>query len=224
MVSRNALNLMRAEMRMIEPSGIVAAGRDSIMVRVPYAAGLNCSVNTGTFVAVDSLTLATAAFAGYAWRDTTVNSAYTYVATGTAPTAGLDASCAGVGLAVIPGGMQLILSPAVGTAVVGAPLLLYQIVNYKIAASTLVPGRTAIWRIVTGGASEEIAVPFDTSSRFRFYIAGATTAQDAAPGVLSTIAGLELVLVGESERSSPGTGEPESAASRVAIFFRNSVQ
>lgn len=223
-VSRNALNLMRSEMRMIEPNGIVAAARDSIVVRLPYAAGLNCSLSTGTFVPVDSLTWATAVFAGYAWRDTIVNSAYTYVASGTAPVVGAATSCTLAGLDVIPDGNQLVLAPAIPTAVVGAPLFLYQTIKYKIAASTLVSGRTAVWREVTGGASEEIAVPFDTSTHFRFYEAGNTTPQDAVPASLNQIAGLELVLVGESERSSPGTGAPESRESRVAIFFRNSVQ
>jgi prepilin-type N-terminal cleavage/methylation domain-containing protein len=224
-VSRNALNLMRSEMRMIEPNGIVAAARDSIVVRLPYATGLNCSLSTGTFVPVDSLTWATAVYAGYAWRDTVLNSAYAYVATGgTAPAAGLSTSCTLAGLDVIPGGNQLVLAPAIPTGVVGAPLLLYQTIKYKIGASTLVSGRTAVWREVTGGAAEEIAVPFDTSTHFRFYEAGNTTPQDAVPASLNQIAGLELVLVGESERSSPGTGAPESRESRVAIFFRNSVQ
>ena len=35
--------------------------------------------------------------------------------------------------------------------------------------------------------------------------------------------GLELVLTGESERNSPGTGTPESSDVRVSIFFRNAV-
>ena len=221
-VGRNALNLMTAEMKMIEPRGIVAASTDSITIRLPYATGLMCSANTGTFVGIDSLTQATAVYAGYAWKDTLSTATYAYVVSGTAPTAGLAALCTGVGLAVVPGGRQLILA-AIPTAVVGAPLMLFQTVTYKIAASTLVTGRTAIWRRVTGGATEEIAVPFDAGSYFRFYVGG-TAAQDAVPGTLNTMTGLELVLVGESERNSPGTNAPESSEARVAIFFRNSVQ
>jgi prepilin-type N-terminal cleavage/methylation domain-containing protein len=223
-VSRNALNLLRSELRMVEPLGIVAASADSLTVRLPYATGLNCSLSTGTFAAIDSLTQATAVFAGYAWKDTISSSTYNYVASATAPAAGLPASCTTVGLAVIPGGRELILSAAIPTVVVGAPLLLYQTVTYKIAASSIVPGRTALWRRVTGGANEEIAVPFDPTTRFRFYTIGGTTAADAVPSPVTTMSGVELVLVGESERPSPGTNAPEEQATRVAVFFRNSVQ
>lgn len=223
-VSRNALNLMQAEMRMIDQRGIIAATADSLTIYVPYATGLNCALSTGTFAGIDSLTQATAGFAGYAWKDTLPSATFTYVTSSTAPVAGLAATCTAAGLAVIPGGRQLILSPAVPTAVVGAPLVLFQTVTYKVAASTLIPGRTAIWRKVGSAAAEEIAVPFDATTRFRFYGAGDVAAEDAVPSPVNTIAGVELVLVGESERSSPGTNAPESVETRVAIFFRNSVQ
>lgn len=223
-VNRNAVNMMRAEMRMIEPRGIVAAAADSIRVRVPYATGLNCSLSTATFAPVDSLTWATAAYAGYAWRDTTAASTNTYVASGAALSTGLTASCTAVGLAVVPNGRVLVLSPNIPIATVGAPILLYQTVTYRFANSTLVPGRRALWRRVAGGANEEIAVPLDASSRFRFYVSGGVTAQDAVPASLNTMTGVELVLEGESERTSPGTGAPESANTRVSIFFRNAVQ
>jgi prepilin-type N-terminal cleavage/methylation domain-containing protein len=223
-VSRNALNLMRAELRMVEPLGIVAASDDSIRVRLPYATGLNCSISTGTFAPVDSLTWANAIFAGYAWRDTTAGASYAYVTSNTAPTAGLAASCTAAGLSEIPDGRTLILSPAVPTATVGAPLLLFQVVTYRFANSVLVPGRIALWREVSGGTAEEIAVPFDANSRFRFYAAGSVTAQDAVPGTLSTMRGVELVLRGESERLSPGTSVPEGSDSRLSILFRNAVQ
>ena len=209
---------------MIEPRGIVAATADSLTVFLPYATGLNCSLSTGTFAGIDSLTQATAVFAGYAWKDTLASATFTYVTSVAAPVAGLAASCTTVGLGVIPGGRQLILSPAIPTAVVGAPLVLFQRVTYKIAASTLVPGRTAIWRRVGTGVAEEVAVPFKSTTRFRFYGAGAVVASNTVPSPLNTMAGVELVLVGESERSSPGTNAPESAETRVAIFFRNSVQ
>jgi len=223
-VSRSALNLMRSEMRMIEPNGLVAASEDSVRVRVPYAMGLNCSLSTGTFLAVDSLTWATAAFGGYAWRDTSAGATYNYVSSTTAPNlGGLSTSCTAVSLTPIPDGRVIVLSPAIPTAVVGAPVFLYQVVTYRFAASTLVPGRTALWRQV-GGTAEEVAVPFDDDSRFRFYAAGATTAQDAVPSPINTTAGVELVLRGESERTSPGRGGPELSTTRVAIFFRNSVQ
>lgn len=223
-VSRNALNLLRAEMRMIEPRGVTLANADSLRVNLPYAMGLNCSLSTATFVPVDSLTWATAVFAGFAWRDTTSGATYTYQASNTAPVAGLTTSCTAVGLSVIPSGPVLVLSPAIGTATVAAPVFLYQTVTYHLGPSTLIPGRTALWRTVTGGTSEEIATPVDDSSIIRFYVAGSTTAQDAAPSPLSDMIGVEFVLRGESERISPGTLAPESSETRVSIFFRNAVQ
>jgi prepilin-type N-terminal cleavage/methylation domain-containing protein len=223
-VSRNALNLMRTEMRMIEPAGITAASGASITVRVPYAMGVYCAANTVTFVPVDSVTNATAVFAGYAYRDTALNAPYTYVASGTAPAAGTVTDCTTTAaITPLTGGATLSLSPAFGVLSAGAPVLLYQTVTYSLGASTLVTGRTALWRSVAGGATEEIAVPFDASSAFRFYVSGGTTSQTAAPGTLGTISGLELVLIGESERDSPGTNAPESSTTRVSIFFRNAV-
>lgn len=222
-VPRSAFNLMRAELRMVEPLGVLAAEPDSLTVYLPYAVGLNCSLSTGTFGAVDSLTLATAAFAGYAWKDTAATATYTYVASGTAPAPGLATSCTAAGLAVVPGGQQWTLA-GIPTTVVGAPLMLLQRVTYQIANSVFEPGRLAVWRKVAGGASEEVAMPFGANSRFRFYVAGATTAQDAAPGTLSDLRGIEMVLIGESERISPGTNAFESSESRVSIFFRNAVQ
>lgn len=223
-VTRNALNIMRSEMRMIEPTGVLAAGADSLTVYLPYAVGLNCSLSTGTFIPVDSLVWATATYAGYAWRDTADNAAYTYATGATAPANGLATSCVAAGLAAIPNGRTLVLSPAIPTAVVGAPLMLVQIVTYKFANSTLSPGRIALWRNVRGGASEEIAVPFDAGSGFRFYIAGSTAAQAAVPSPLNTIRGVEIVLRGESERTSSGSGTPEESSARLSILFRNAVQ
>lgn len=222
-VARSALNLMRTEMRMIDPRGIVAAGADSIRVRLPYATGLHCAAGVGTFAPIDSLTRATVVYAGYAWKDTTAAATYTYVASATAPTNGLATACTLAGLGTVPGGPIWNIG-ATPTTVVGAPLLLYQVVTYRIAGSTLIPGRRAVWRQPLGGTAEEIAVPFGAGTRFRFYIAGANTAQDAVPSPVTTMTGVELVLVGESERSSPGTLAPESRVSRVAIFFRNAVQ
>jgi prepilin-type N-terminal cleavage/methylation domain-containing protein len=223
-VTRNALNIVRDEMRMIEPRGITAASSTSITVNVPYAMGIYCSASTATFVPVDSLTRATAAFRGYAYRDTSLNSPYTYVNSTTAPSAGTETNCTGTpGITPVSGGQTLSLSPAFPSLAAGAPVMLYQTVTYSLAASTLVPGRTALWRTVTGGAAEEIAVPFQNTAIFRFYVNGGTTSQTAVPSPLNTITGIELVLVGESERNSPGTNAPESRAVRLSIFFRNAV-
>jgi prepilin-type N-terminal cleavage/methylation domain-containing protein len=223
-VTRNALNIVRDEMRMIEPRGITAATTTSITVNVPYMMGVNCAASTVTFVPVDSLALANAVFRGYAYRDTALNASYTYVSSTTAPTTGLPATCSvGPGITPISNPHTYVLTPALPVLAPGAPVFLYQTIRYRLAASTLVPGRTALWRDVTGGLSEEVAVPFQNTAIFRFYVNGSTTSQAAVPASLNTITGIELVLVGESERNSPGTNRPESKSVRLSIFFRNAV-
>lgn len=226
-VSRNALNIVRDEMRMIEPRGITVATDTAITVRVPYAMGVYCASSTATFVPVDSLIYAQAAYAGYAYRDTALNATYTYVAKTAAPSAGTSTTCSGTpGITPITGGALLTLSPSLpGSLPAGAPVLLYQTITYTLGPSTLVPGRTALWRRVTGGQAEEIAVPFRNTAIFRFYVSGADTTQAAAPAVgsLHTISGIELVLIGESERTVAGRSGPEASSVRLSIFFRNAV-
>lgn len=225
-VSRNALGIVRDEMRMIEPRGIIAATTTSISVRVPYAVGVYCSNSTATFVPVDSLAYAQATFRGYAYRDTALNANYTYVpiSGSTLPSAGALSDCTGTpGITPITGGRTLALSPAFPSLPGGSPVFLYQTTTYSLAASTLVAGRTALWRSVSSGPTEELAVPFQNTAIFRFYVSGALTSQATVPGTLNTITGIEIVLTGQSERNSPGTGTPESASTRVSILFRNAV-
>jgi len=224
-VSRNALNLMRQEMRMIEPRGIVAASADSLRVRLPFAVGIYCGANTISFAPVDSLIWAQARYSGYAYLDTLSTSVPTYVAAGTGTlTSGLAATCTLNGITAVPNGQVLIVAPNFPITTIGASAFLYQEVTYRFAASTLVSGRTALWRSVVGGTAEEVAVPFDATSRFRFYNAGSTTAADTVPTVLRNMTGIELVLRGESERTSPGVATPSEELTRVPIFFRNAVQ
>lgn len=223
-VSRNALNIVRDEMRMIEPRGIVSASDTALTVNVPYAMGVYCASNTATFVPVDSLTWAQAVYAGYAYRDTSLNAGYTYVAKSGALTNGASSTCTGApGITPISGGPLVVLSPALPSLPGGAPVLLYQTVTYRLAPSVLVPGRTALWRRVSGGVSEEIAVPFQNTAIFRFYVSGSSTAQNAPPATLSSITGIELVLVGESETRVAGRSGPETSSVRLSIFFRNAV-
>lgn len=222
-VSRNALNLTRSELRMVEPRGILAATRDSLTIRVPYLMGLYCSASTAMFVPTDSLSLATAQYGGYAWRDTTSGSAYTYVVQTAALSVGASALCTGVGLATIPNGTIRTVAPVLGVLAPGAPFFLWQTVTYKFATSTLVPGRRALWRRAGSAAYEEVAVPLDTASRFNFYTTG-TTSSTTVPSPLNTMRGIEILLYGESERTSPGKTTPEESLQRVSIFFRNAVQ
>lgn len=222
-VSRIALNLTRSELRMAEPNGIVAASRDSIRIRLPYLMGLYCGGNTGMFVPTDSLSLAQAQYGGYAYRDTAAGASYTYVSSTTALSGGLAATCLLAGLDTIPNGPRYVVAPAIASLAVSGPIFLWQTVTYRFAASTLVPGRMALWRQAGSAAAEEVAVPLDTASRFNFYTTG-TSSSTTVPSPLSSTRGIEMLLYGESERTSPGQTTPEQVLQRVSIFFRNAVQ
>lgn len=222
-VSRNALNFTRSELRMVEPRGVLAATRDSITIRIPYLVGLYCGSSTAMFVPTDSLTLATAQYGGYAHRDTSAGSAYTYVVQTAALSNGSASTCTSAGLTVIPNGPIRVVAPAIGTLPTAAPFFVWQAVTYKLAASTLVPGRLALWRKAGSAAAEEVAVPLDTASRINFYTTG-TTSTTTVPSPLSTMRGVEFLLYGESERTSPGKTAPEEYLQRISIFFRNAVQ
>lgn len=223
-VSRQALTILRDELRMIEPRGIVSATTTTLQVRVPYAVGVYCTGNVALFPPVDSLRFASAVFRGYAVRDTAVNAAYQYVASTSTPVAGTASTCTAPPVAITRPDTSWRVLALPGSALslsAGAPVLLFQTITYAFAASTLVPGRTALWRRVAGGAEEEVAVPFANTAAFRFFVSGGATSQGTPPQEVDRLTGVELVLVGESERSSAIRGTPESAPVRLAVFFRN---
>ncbi len=222
-VARNALGIVREEMRMIEPRGIASATTTALVVRIPYAMGVYCSNSTATFVPVDSLTYAQAIYGGYAYRDTLPGAFYTYVSKVSNPSTHVGTDCTGApAITPIVNGRTLTLTPVFPGLAAGAPVLLYQTITYSLAASVLVSGRTALWRTVSGGVAEEVAVPFENTAIFRFYVAGSLTSQATVP-TLNLMTGIEIVLNGQSERNSPGQSTPESASTRVSIFFRNAV-
>ncbi|MEK7240346.1 MAG: type II secretion system protein [Gemmatimonadota bacterium] len=220
-VTRNARNIVQTELAMVEAGGgVVAASNDSITVRMPYAWGVYCAGGTVLRLPVDSAMYAMASLAGYAIKDTTTAGVYAYTATTTAPTAGTATDCTTTaGITAPTDGAYLSLSPSpTGTA--GAPVLLYQLITYKFAASGLVSGKLGLFRRVGTGAAEELVAPFDTTAMFRYYNLYADTAQTTVP-TLTNIRGVELKLDAQSINRSSGQSAPESASIRTAIFFRN---
>jgi prepilin-type N-terminal cleavage/methylation domain-containing protein len=233
-VSRSAMNILMAELRMVEVGGgIVAASPDSITVDVPYAMGLICGASNAadrtvvSLLPVDSAMFAEAAagFSGWAHRTGLGNTdGYTYntgtprsIAEVTPPVA----PCSTQGIVTLAGGRILRLQPYVASAPVGAPMFLYQRITYRFGPSSDVPGRRALWRRVeVSGVPEELVAPFDSTARFRFFAGTAQAATDSPPGTLSTLRGVELVLTGQSERPSR-TGTADVAQLRTAVFFKN---
>jgi prepilin-type N-terminal cleavage/methylation domain-containing protein len=236
-VSRSATNLLMSELRMVEAgsgASVLAASTDSITLQVPYAVGLVCGPNAGntrtvvSMLPVDSATYAVAAgnYSGWA-RRVGVGGSDTYsYATGTPrsiTTATNVAPCFNAGItAVSPGGRVLELQPYVPTALVGAPMFLFQTITYKFGPSTSVPGMRALFRhaVTEGTAPEEIVAPYAETAGFRFYAGTSQTASSTPPGTLDTLRGVEIVLAARSERPGHG-GNPDIASVTTAVFFRN---
>jgi len=98
---------------------------------------------------------------------------------------------------------------------------LYQTVTYRFRPSVDLPGRIGLWRRVGGGAYEELVAPFDTTARFRFLVGHNPQAVDNPPGNLSTVSGLELLLVSESYVIPQGKSTYAKFELPVQIGFMN---
>jgi prepilin-type N-terminal cleavage/methylation domain-containing protein len=239
-VSRQAMNILSSEIRMVQDSGgIDSASTDGKTVRllIPYRFGVNCGVlgtrNVVSMLPIDSLSLAQAVYAGYAWRKPQGN--YTIVVpadpTGTdRPVTAADATkCTGSGTdearvrtLSIGGrsGQVLDITPTAPAALQGQILFFYQRIIYKFGASTAFPGKIGLWRIVQGGATDELMAPFDTSARFKYWTSGAT-ASVSAPPALHLIRGLDVVLAAQSRYTPAGKTAPSKSTVVASLFFRN---
>lgn len=238
-VSRDAMNIMLTDLRMVQDSGgLVAASRDSVTVRIPLAFGLVCSTSGGTTVALlpaDSAMTALGVYAGYAIRDS-ASGLYNYTVAATplpynSVANGLAATCVTAGIDSVKYNgrstriVTLTDSP-VGTSNVGWPVFIYQLVTYKFASSSAYPGRRGLWRLVktsnpAAPVTDEIIAPFDTSSKFRFYALNADKAQDTLPTHLGDVRGIELVLAGSSNEALPNNAQAKQATMVTGVFFKN---
>lgn len=253
-VSRNAMNIMLTDLRMVEDNGgLVAASRDSVTVRVPVAFGLLCA-NTGglatmQILPVDSAMVEFGYYSGWAFRDST-SGLFTYnvagtpaplnsIAAGTATTCTDSTVVAGIqGPGILPMSyttsqgsarstrvIQVSDPISAGTPNAGWPIFLFQQITYRFSGSTAYPNRVGLFRKVrannaAGVVVDEIIAPFDTSSKFRFYVLNADAAQDAPPVDLNTVRGLELVLAGSSPRAEHGK-QNQTQGLVTGVFFKN---
>jgi prepilin-type N-terminal cleavage/methylation domain-containing protein len=246
-VSRNAMNILLTDMRMVEDNGgLQAAARESVTVRVPVAFGLLCANAAGTatmaLLPVDSAMTALGQYAGWAYRDSTsglfvYNDAAAPMGFNSLPN-GVTQTCTNNGVvmgvaqpAITPltvgthtGRVVQIIDPLVaGGTNAGWPIFLYQQITYRFDSSTAYPHRVGLFRKVrTNGAPiiDEIIAPFDTSAKFRFYVLNSDNAVDAAPGNLNTVSGLELNLAGSSPRSQQGL-KAATDGLVTGVFFKN---
>lgn len=239
-VSRQSLNVMLSDLRMVQDSGgIDSAATDGTAIRVivPYRYGLNCGVAGGMTVAsmlpVDSAVLAQAVYRGFGWRNALGR--YTIVMpenplTTNAPVAsssptqctGNAAGQAQIRLATVAGrqGEIMDLSPSAAAAPIGQAVFLFQRITYSFGPSTAFTGKVGLFRAVEGGTTEEIVAPFDDDARFKFWTTGADTSVDSPPA-LSDIRGVDVVFSGNS--TYVPTGRSSVAKSKVvtSMFFKN---
>jgi len=227
-VSRGPLNRVVSDLRMVEAlGGVQAASATSITVRVPYAIGVVCVSGSGgtqiSLLPVDSAMYAGPGFTGYAWRNGAGK--YTYMESGSLHDDGDVTACTTAGIVTLTADKAKVvrMTPVLtDTASVGTPVFLYRTIKYEFKNSTTIPGTIGLFRtVVNAGISEELSAPYESAAKFRFFVGNATTAQDAAPGTLSTLRGLELNMTGVSEKIPSGGTQLERAPFTTAVFFKN---
>lgn len=223
-VSRAPVNFLMSEVRMTEVvAGVAAATSSGVTLRVPGAMGVVCGTSGGgtaiSLMPVDSVVWAQAAWSGHAWRDP--SGSYTYTEAAINVAAGGGAACTTESITTPTGGRVVIVTPAMAGATAGSPAFLYQRIAYAFAPSAQMANRVALWRTLeASGFTEELAAPFDSSAHFRFFRLD-NDASDVTVPPLTEIRGLELVLVGESEKPRFGKSAPEESRLRTAVFFTN---
>ncbi|MBA3761308.1 MAG: prepilin-type N-terminal cleavage/methylation domain-containing protein [Gemmatimonadales bacterium] len=243
-VSRGGINRLLSDLRAVEAGvaagtgglRVAAAGGQDFTVRVPYAFGVLCgiaaNVYTVSLLPVDSTMFAQAGYTGFALRNKA--GVYTYHASNVLTVTGTAALCLnGVYDSIhtvptlngSPAGKVANLTRTAGSILPapdrGSIVYLYRDIRYEFKASTVIPGRTGLWRTrVTGGTTEELAAPFDATARVNFYNLDAMPAQAAVPP-LQNVRGLELRLNGMSERTPAGSTAPKTANMTTSVFFEN---
>lgn len=235
--ARAGMNLAATELRMVSAgTGIEAATPTSLTIRVPFRVGVACATTIGipgllvaAMLPADT-TIATTSLGYNGFAALASTGEYAYVNSALDPVGGTALLCTGApaNITIVPGSTVLAISGvAVPTPIPpGAPVVLWRRVRYEIAASTVMPGRTALWRRQLNNLnavtqSDEIASPLDSASRFAFFINNARTVSDTVPTALGNIRGVELRFTGESVRTVRGTGEAEQFRVLTSIFFLN---
>jgi prepilin-type N-terminal cleavage/methylation domain-containing protein len=226
--SRAAMSVMSAELRTVTPGGIPAATADSITVRVPYAFGVACYQTGGNTVVGllpgDSAIYKSATSSGYAWRD--ASGTWQFVTPATVGTTNVVGNCSlasppitaysATGWASQGYSVPGVLPP------IGSLVYFYQRITYAFAPSVTLPGRKALWRkVVSTGASDEMVLPFDTGSSFKFLVGSRLTVRTTAPAILDSVRGVRVRVVGQSELTPQGKSAPSRFDMSTNILFRN---
>lgn len=241
--ARNSMNVLLAELRMVQDSGgvdSIATDGSAIRVRVPYRFGLVCGATAATITAsmlpADTTVLAMATYSGYAYRDRSTQR-YTYIMPANplgvnAPISSVaPATCTGSGsgqanLATLTisgvAGQVVDLTPGATVAEASQPIFLWQEVTYAFGASSAYPGKVGLWRTAGTGTPEELMAPFDTTARFRIYRTGDDTSKtNIALTDTSNIRGLDIVLSAVAANRSSGPNPELESHLVTSVFFKN---
>ena len=250
-VSRNAMNIMLTDLRMVQDSGgLLFAARESVTMRIPVAFGLLCNNTPGSttisLLPIDEAQTALGEYAGWAYRDSASGQFVYNNATTPKPFNSLDAGnvnkCTDNGLVLgaqqpgiepvtflgHTGKIVQLADPAViATPNHGWPVFLYQQVTYRFQGSSAYPNRIGLFRkvktdIPTSPIVDEIIAPFDNSARFRFYVLNSDVAVDSAPAPANLHLVRGLELVLAGSSPRKQQGRSEAQQALVTgVFFKN---
>jgi hypothetical protein len=228
-VSRGPINRVVSDLRMVEAGGgIISASSTQITTRVPFAMGVVCGTGPSgathiSLLPVDSAMFDAPGYSGYAWRGG--NGVYWYNPDNKTKNVGNLSVCtnASIGTLTAEGARVVKIDPALPAAAsFGTPVFLFRNIRYSFAASGMVPGTIGLYRtVMETGLQEELSAPYESTARFRFYVGTSLTPQDNPPADLSTLRGIELNMIGLSERAPYGGTEKQRAPFITAVFFKN---
>ena len=226
--ARSALGVMQDELRMVSDSGLLAATRQAITVRVPVAFGVACGYASGqtivSLLPADSASVAGATASGMAWRDSLGNWRFVEpsVMTSGAPTTVCTSQTPAI---AVLSNANWTAQAVYGTGTaprIGSPVYFYQVVTYQFAPSVELPGRRALWRAVAStGTSEELVAPFDEAAKFQFLVGNVNTVRTSPPADLDSVLGVRVRLVAASDQTPAGRSGPVTFELNNDIVFRN---
>lgn len=224
-VARAGITYMSIEGQMVSSGGGVTEATDKrVGFVVPFAWGVACArdggATVGSLIPADSMMMASAIPKIVYWLDGNGN----YQST---PTSGVSAStntgaCQNLAdtVRILPGG-QLVAMTMADLMPEGSIFYIGEQVRYELRSSTIISGRWGLWREDGNSNWEELLAPFDSTSGFGYFVGINDTVNTNPPGVLSTITGIELRLVGESRQNPEGRDEPEEFVLDTRITFLN---
>lgn len=228
---RMVTETVASEIRSVMQGGVVIAQNTRLVVRSPLVLGVVCGWPGANKVSVQidggDANLDTDAVAGVALRDS-VTGAWTYQDadwSDTYQSGGDPSSCAANGADTVGAyddfqDFRRFNSYFGGLPPVGSIVMFYEAVEYSLAASTMDPTATALYRGPYGGALVEFATGMDSTAQFTYRTGGSTYATSVTGASLALI---DAIHIEARARRTPQTGgvEDVTAGWGVNVYLRN---